>query len=427
MKMLLLSRRRQWQHGAVTLLTALILLIAVSLLALFSSRIVINETQVAASDYRTSQAVEAAMAAFDRGLAQFNADGGRIDLSLTAPTQAELDALVASCTAATPVTSAQEVGIPDLAAPRTLALYYFANTGAEDRCGAAGDPALGTIVAMGWSDDCEAQRTVSACLGTVPLFRDGSGPKQPFVTGASVGVTGNASIINRFTDISIWAGDTTAVAGNSFGTYLRPSFTSIADFTPAELRDDNPANNAQLVSNRNSGFGVDVVIGDVSLANLTGDQFFGLFFLQDKQRTKDIADAGGNRLNPGSIPAANTAANVTSGLYWIGNEDDLAVSPTKTTINGGVFGSFEEPIVLIVHGDLSISGNVEIHGFVYVAGELRVTGTPTVFGSIVSENGPNAGAGTLNIVYVPFGGYGGMPPPPIVDSGVVVPGSWRDW
>ena len=419
--------RSQHQQGAITLLTALILLIAVSLLALFSSRIVINETQVAASDYRTSQAVEAAMAAFDMGVARFNAAGGRVDPALAAPTQAQLDALVASCTSATPVTNAQEIGIPSLAAPRTLGLYYFANTGADDRCGADGDPASGTIVAIGWSDDCEAQRTMSACLGTVPLFPDGEGPKQPFVTGASVGVAGNASIINRFTDISVWAGDSTAITGNSFGTYLRPSFTSVADFTPAELQDNNPSNNAQLVSNRQSGFGVDVVLGDVSLGNLTSDQFFGLFFLQDKQATKDLADAGGNRLNPGSIPPANTPGKITSGLYWIGNGNNITVSTTNTSINGGVFGSVEEPIVLIVNGDLSISGNVDIHGLVYVAGELRITGTPTVYGSVVSENGPNTGAGTLNIVFVPFGGYGGMPPPPVVDSGVVIPGSWRDW
>ena len=430
MKMLLCPLLHQRQGGAITLLTALILVIAVSLLALFSSRIVINETQVAASDYRTSQAVETAMAALDAGLAQFNAAGGRIDPLLTAPTQAELDALVASCTTATPVTAAQEVLIPDPDDPtvtRTLGLYYFANTGADDRCGAGGDPASGTIVAMGWSDDCEAQRTMSACLGAVPLFPDGQGPKQPFVTGASVGVAGNASIINRFTDISVWAGDSAAVTGNSFGTYLRPSFTSVADFTPAELQDNNPSNNAQLVSNRNSGFGVDVVLGDVSLGNLTSDQFFGLFFLQNKQATKDLADAGGNRLNPGTIPPANTVGNITSGLYWVGNANNLDVSTTNTSINGGVFGSVEEPIVLIVNGDLSIAGNVDIHGQVYVTGELRITGTPTVYGSVVSENGPNTGAGTLNIVFVPFGGYGGMPPPPIVDSGVVIPGSWRDW
>jgi hypothetical protein len=411
MTILLPSRRAQWQHGAVTLLTALILLIAVSLLALFSSRIVINETQVAASDYRTSQAVEAAMAAFDRGLAQFNADGGRIDLSLTAPTQAELDALVASCTAATPVTSAQEVGIPDLAAPRTLALYYFANTGAEDRCGAAGDPALGTIVAMGWSDDCEAQRTVSACLGTVPLFRDGSGPKQPFVSNGSVDLTGSARIINRFTNISIWTGVDGSMSGN-FETRLRPSGVNVQDLTAAELR-SNTDDNTQLVSDNKAGRGLDVFTNDVSLSNLSGDELFGLFFAQGKDATKELAKV------VRGAPPVNSGSDITSGLYWI--DSDL-----KLTASNQSFGSIDEPIVMIVDGNLEINGP-EIFGMVYVTGELTIAGNMTVFGSLVSESTINTGGGTPEVVFVPFGGFGGMPSPPIVDSGVVIPGSWRDW
>lgn len=417
------------QRGAVSLLVALVLVVAVSLLAIFSARIVINETRVASSDNRTAQAVEAAMAAMDQGLSAYNAAGIRIDATLTAPTQAQLDALVASCTTATPVTDAAEVGIPDLANPRTLGLYYYLNTAADgDRCGANGEVNAGTLVAMGWSDDCEAQRTMSACLGSVPIFRDGNGPKQPFITAAGVGVVGNASIINRFTNISIWAGQSAGIAGNSFATYLRPSYTSISDFTPEQLQDNNPANNAQLVSNRNSGFGLDVVTGDASLANLTDDQLFGLFFAQDKQRMKEVAEAAGNRLNPGSLPPANSPGNTTSGLYWIGNQNNLDVSSTGTSINGGVRGSIEEPVVMIVNGDLSIAGNTQIYGMVYVTGTLTITGTPTIYGSVVSENGPNQGAGTLNLVFVPFGGgHGGMEPPQIQDSGVLIPGSWRDW
>jgi hypothetical protein len=427
------------QSGAVSLLTALILVIAVTLLALFSARIVVNETRVAASDYRTSQAVEAAMAALDEGMAAFNANGATIDPAFAAPTQAQLDTLTANCTATPPTaatTNAQEVGIPSLAAPATLGLYYYANTVAGgDRCGANGEDDAGTIVAMGWSDDCSARRTISACLGSVPIFRDGNGPKQPFITGAGIGVFGNASIINRYTNISIWAGDSSAISGASFATYLRPSYTSVTDYTAAELQDNDPSNNAQLVSNRNSGFGVDVVLGDVSLANLTDNEFFGLFFAQNKQAMKDLAETGGNRLDPGTAPPPN-GAEVTSGLYWIGSSaDPMGLDGDSGNDRGGstsiggneVYGSVEEPLVLIFNGNLALSGGVEIYGLVYVTGELKVTGTATVYGAVVSENGPNAGGGTLNIVYVPFGGDSGLNEPRVDDSGVIIPGSWRDW
>lgn len=450
MKNLPRSRMPGYQRGAVSLLTALILVIAVTLLALFSAKIVVNETRVAASDYRTSQAVEAAMAAIDEGMGLFNANGARIDPAVTITSQAQFDELQAqiagleqNCTATPPTTAtthAQEVGIPDLANPRVLGLYYFANTEfgptGDDRCEASGEDNAGTIYAIGWSDDCEAKRLVSACLGSVPIFRDGNGPKQPFITGAGIGVVGSASIINRYTNISIWAGDSTAISGASFATYLRPSYTSISDYSAAELQDSNPANNTQLVSNRNSGFGVDVVLGDVSLSNLTHNEFFGLFFAQNKRAMKDVAETGGNRLDPGNTPSPNGGGEVTSGLYWIGNSDDPMGEDGDTSNDSGgstsiggndVYGSIEDPLVLIVNGDLTLSGGVQIYGLVYVMGELTITGTATVFGAVVSENGPNAGGGTLNIVYVPFGGESGMNNPAVEDSGVIIPGSWRDW
>lgn len=397
------------QRGAVTLLTALILVIAVTLLALLSAKIVINETRVTASDYRTAQAVEAAMAAMDQGLAHFNAEGGRIDPAFTEPTQAQLDALVASCTTATPATNAQEIGIPDLATPRTLGLYYFANTGTADRCNAGGEPSAGTIVAMGWSDDCVAQRTISACLGTVPLFRDGSGPKQPFISDGSVAVTGDARIINRFTNISIWSGSSSVMSGN-FSTHLRPSDMTLADLEPDELQANTTAN-TQLVSNSTAGLGLDIVTGDLSLANLTNDGLFNSFFMQDRDATKELAQV------VNTVPPVNSGGDVTSGLYWVDGDGK---------INNGEWGSIDEPIVMIVDGDLDINGG-EIYGMLYVTGELKIAGNITIYGSMVSESEINAGSGTPEIVFVPFGGRGGMPPPPIVDSGAVISGSWRDW
>lgn len=420
------------QSGAVSLLTALILVIAVTLLALFSARIVVNETRVAASDYRTSQAVEAAMAALDEGMAVFNANGARIDPTFTAPTQAQLDTLVANCTATPPTaatTNAQEVGIPDLAAPATLGLYYFTNTVAGgDRCGANGEEDAGTIVAMGWSDDCTAQRTISACLGSVPIFRDGNGPKQPFITGGSIGISGTAQIINRYTNIAIWAGQSVAVTSGAAETYLRPAGTNVTDYDATTLQSENENLATQLVSNGASGFGVDIVYGDASLANLTRDQFFGLFFAQNKQAIKELAETAGNRLNPGQLPPANSGGNVTSGLYWVGNANDLNVSATDTKVAANSeYGSIDEPIVLIVNGDFSMVGGGKIYGMVYVAGNLKLAGGPVIYGAMINEAGASTDTGNYTIVYVPFGGDSGMNEPSIVDSGIIVPGSWSDW
>jgi len=59
-------------------------------------------------------------------------------------------------------------------------------------------------------------------VGTFDIFHAGEGPKQSFVSKAGVGVFGNAKIINRYTNISIWSGGADTGHGASYGTYLRP-------------------------------------------------------------------------------------------------------------------------------------------------------------------------------------------------------------
>jgi hypothetical protein len=66
------------QSGAVTLLTALVLLIGITLVTLMSSKTVLVQIQIAADNYRMTQAVAAANAALDFGIGYF--DGGPITL-----------------------------------------------------------------------------------------------------------------------------------------------------------------------------------------------------------------------------------------------------------------------------------------------------------------------------------------------------------
>jgi len=365
---------------------------------------------------RTSQATEAALASIDSGLAFFNNNGTQIDTTSVEPTAAQLTNLENSCSFTAGATNATEL-------TSTNGLYYFANNSAtdSDRCGANGATNTGTLFGVGWSDDCSAKRTISVCLGVVPLFGEGEGPKQPFITKAAVGVSGNASIINRYTNITVWAGDDANISGNAYDTYLRPSGTSIEDYTESQLIDEDPANNVQEVSNQTSGFGLDMVLGDPTLRNTSEEEFWATFFGDTKRETlKSALDDAGRSLAPGGTPPANDtgAGTETTGQYWINGD---------TAFNGNnIYGSPDNPVVVIVDGDLRISGSPKIYGLVYVTGELNITGTMTVVGSMISENGPNTGNGTMQVVYKPFTGDGDSGPS-VSNSGVVIPGSWRDW
>ncbi len=407
------------QQGAATLLTAVVLLVSITLVALFTSKTVLVETQITADNYRTGQATAAASAAMDRAVAYFKAGG----LDQTADTQVDY-------TSGNPFTFTLTSG-----AQTTNAQFYFRNesTLAEPNpcdctptsCMQANNMTSAQVTAQGWSDDQTAVRTISQCVTTFNIPGPGSeGPQQPFVSKAGVGVFGNAKIINRYNNSSIWSGGNDAVHGASYGTYLRPSGKEVADYSSAQLDSADENTNTQKVSSRDSGNGIDVITSDPTLGQLTSsrstadldsvanNKFFVMFFNRTKATVKDMASRDNRMLAAGSSLTGKT------GLIWVNG---------NAAINNDV-GTPTVPVILIVDGDLDLTGG-NIYGVVYVTGELKIAGNPIVRGSMVSENGPNSGAGTLTLVYKPWlgDGVGGEAPPFIPGTGAIVAGSWKDW
>lgn len=410
------------QQGAATLLTAVVLLISITLVAFLTSKTVLVETQIAADNYRTGQATAAADAAMDQGVAYFKAggldhdDNDAIDFTGPGAEPTEASCVMPDPTTAFPLTLTSGT-------QTTLAQFYFDNTNAScvGADASAVDMTRGRVTAKGWSDDCAAVRTITQCVTTYNIFGSGESPQQPFVSRAGVGVFGNAKIINRYTNSSIWSGGADAVHGASYGTYLRPSDKTIADYTQAQLDDANEANNTQPVSDRNSGNGIDVITGDPTLASQTAsttnytdptqNTFFGMFFGRTKAQVKAEASEN-NKMLASGVSLANQ-----NGLVWVNG---------NASLNNTNVGTATKPVILIVDGELNLTGG-NIFGVIYVTGELKIAGNPVVRGSIVSENGPNTGAGTLTLVYKPWGGDGTSSPPFVDGTGAIIAGSWKDW
>ena len=460
------------QQGQVAILTALVLLFSITLISLLTSKTVLVETQITADNYRTSQASAAASAAMDQAVAYFSAGGldqhdnatpatltvdckvdyigsgnnlikngcsGVSNVVVIVPAEPTASSCLMPTTTAVPPLTAFPLTLVS-GTKTTLAHFYFNNTDdnacdckssvTEDIDGDGDGDCMGTlgtnmtralVTAKGWSDDCTAVRTITQCVGTFDIFRSGEGPKQSFVSKAGVGAFGNATIINRYNNSSIWTGGADAVHGASYGTYLRPSSMNTTDYTTAQL-DSADLTNTQLVSNRDAGNGIDVVTNDPTLAskttsttNLTDpaqNQFFDLFFAQTKAEIKNAANAVGQMLAADGDPTGLT------GLIWVNGPAGL---------NGGTVGSATNPAVLIIDGDFTLTGNPTIFGVIYVTGEVKITGNPIVLGSFVAENGPSTGAGSLKLVYKPWGDGTNQSPPFITGTGTVIAGSWKDW
>ena len=406
------------QQGVASLVTAIMLVIGATLIAFLTAKTVLVETKNTANNYRTSQAMAAASAGLERGVAYFMANGFDADGDDNVDYGVAVFACDATPTAAI-TNGAGAFNFDNTSTNQTTySQFYFDNTASPI------DMKRGTIVARGWSDDCSAMRTISQQVGVVNVFKPGASPEQAWVSKASVGVNGTGTIINRYTNTNVWAGGGYGGSSAAYDTYIRPSGTEVADYTDAELVSDDESLNTVKVSDRNSGIGIDIITDDAFLSSKTSSQldadlgdsdaneFFEMYFSETKEGIKAMATNAGQLITSGSIPAD------TTGLVWF--DGDLSLSS---------LGSSSVPLTLIVNGDLTINANTVFFGIIYTTGDIAGTGTPVITGSLIGEKtgAAHSMSATSTLVFKPWGDGDGAGDPFQPGTGTVIAGSWKDW
>jgi len=389
-----ISNRPAKQKGMVTLFTSVILLVAITLVALLTAKTVIQETKMTANNYRAAQAMAEAGGAMDYAIAYFN-DGG-FDQDGVAGIDDILPAITLSAGICTPVLSAKAA----------------------------------LITATGTSDDGIASRTISQCVGTIDIFGKNE-PKQPMISRGGVGLTGNFTIVNRVNNTNIWSGNNVEI-GNSASastsiwdhSQIRPDVTATDPEIIAanrEIFEDTSGANLDVVSTRTLGSGVDIIDHDINLSLLSDEDVFNGFFPSGRDGMKAIAEG------IDQLVAADQIGTLDGkdGVMWVDGNANMT---------GLTFGSPDHPVALIIDGNLNVSGNPTIYGVLYVRGQLDAGGTVTVIGSTIVEGDsamvpageePVVGNGTVNLIYTPF--TQGRAPNGIRGTRTVISGSWRDW
>lgn len=388
------------QKGAATLLVTMILLIAATLLVLYASNTVVGEQRMSANEVRSKQAFQAAEAAIELYIEAMNVTAATFN-------DATVNARWASANSSYRVMSCSPSAFP--------AAQQCSDLAANGITPACVPPAAGDrtawVVACGWSDDSAARRRIVSFVGkSNPLPGD---IKNPLIARGNVAFGGNPTVTNYFNNLTVWTGSTLDNTGNTGKTVIRRPSSPAGALTPGQVATQvGNGNNvctqaADLICTTSSGvFGPDVIQSDMSLANLTPDQFFANFLGMEPNVYKST--------QIDEKVAGSDAGSITAGdkIYWV--DGDASVSQN--------IGSEGHPVVLVVDGNLSLGGNATIFGVVFVKGDLSVSGGPVVRGAVLGTGSMSSG-GNLNVIYDPdaVGGGAGL------GKFASMPGTWRDF
>ena len=393
------------QHGAVTLVLAIVLLVLTSMVAAYTGSTVLFEQKVSANEFRAGQAFEAAESGLSSAIAYMAARGGA---------DKDRDGVI------DPVYDLDGDGIGDVNTDT-----FSDNSSVAVSIGGAFPNYA--IEAVGVSDDLTATRTVRMIGTSVDALPNV--PQNPLTTRGEVVLNGSATVSNPEGHSTIWGGEDVDLGSNN------ATATNIADPNDSGYPTcmDTPMTCGTTRSSTKVAVGMDVIENDSSLANLTESQMFQNFFgssmanYRESRVTLEVAGANANNL---STDDANPGIHLATGeVIWV--EGDTVLENT-TTVGCAVpvvgAGNCDEadldPSVLIINGNLETKGTPTFYGIVYVIGSIFLGGNNTVHGAmVVSGQIQSTTGGSLDILYNSDVLGASRDNGPLAGS----PGSWRDW
>lgn len=375
------------QRGMGTLIFSVLVMAAVLMMVLYTTKVIVIDTKIASNEVRSRRAFEAAEAGINAALAAYG-NGRR-------PTYTENGEVYYPGGVFGDETS--PVGASDNATSFTLT----DDAGNEVAFVEVTVATSGEVQSRGWSDD----RAISKLIVSQIQGAEGMSnvPENPFTARGVVSISGSATVYNQEGASTIWSGGSVNNAkGESYiadpagSTY--PSCMDISMY-------------CSVVQASDEGVGVDVVSNDSTIANLSEEEFFQNFFgmsMDDYKKsvvsllTTGVPPDGTN----GEVVWVDGDMTLNGGVYGC----DLSnVSPSKLTnvtypLTGkksrceATTNAILKPVILIVDGTLTVQGNPHIFGVLMVLGDIEGAGTVDVTGATIIT-GTAGDTGNFNIVY----------------------------
>lgn len=429
------------QAGAITLLTSVIILMLATILVIAVSRTTLMEQRISGNQIRSRQASAAAEAGLNAGLAYLVATVMPPHSLPTdpVPTKATVtagDAVPAggdkdnnnepdTYTAADGVTDDSDLATLTDSTSNQYSVAFcdpaknLTDISCPDAPGAVictPAPAIALnrprVVACGWSDDGFGRSMVSQLVGVLKGIN--TGPSNPLTAKGEVNVQGSATVTNYFNNLTVWSGETLTKIGNAGKTFVRkptvaPPMATV--FPPPPPTSCSTSDDYVCTTDKNST-GPDVIDSDPTLSSLDPGEMFTNYF-----GVSSVAEYKTRATMPNITNASADTLNGVLGQAIVVN-GNLTSNMSNFTI-----GSRDRPVVLVINGDWTGSGNTTIYGIVYVTGDIDLSGNKLIYGAAVIE-GNVEGTGSLDVIFDPVAVANAKNG---VGKSGWVPGSWRDW
>jgi len=414
---------RSRQRGAAALLVVVVLFFILALVTAYAGRNLIFEQRTSINNMRATQAFEAAEAGLEYAVTQLA--GGRVTANCTPTTDTAQNSFRQRYLS-------QDAGNGGIAAlPNLTPTCLLLNAGASCSCPAAGPPSLvppvgalapayrvhfetiaqpGVVRAVsrgcssvgsqcyaGSADNADAVAEVSVLLGLNSALA--TPPSAALTARQNIDFNGNAADISNSDvparGITIDAGGAVINSGN-----------------------------VRLFSVPGTPGSASVLSADPSLSALDASRMFVSVFGMERETYRMQPAAVRIDCSAGDCgPAIAAAVSANPGrILWVENSASIGTDL--------VLGSPTNPVLLAIHGNLTVSANLQVHGLVYLhAGDTNdvtwttAAGTTLVQGAVIAEKGLSV-VGAPNIVFDPVA----LRTINLTQGSMVrIPGSWRDF
>jgi len=333
-------------HGAATLIITVILLFTITFIVLFAGNYSLFQQKMTSNQYRNDMAYQAAEAGLEFAIPYLLQNRTTI---LANPSGGFIAAYADTNTANVTLANNSRYTI------------VYTNP-------VANDYTLIKITVTGVSDDGSSTKTLSQLVKYGGMLANV--PTTPMISQGDVTMTGSAQITNTITNTTISTGGTVTLGGSS-----RTVTSSGVSSTASSIQSDVTQNSS-------------------ALNTITPSQLFQNYFGSNSTVYKSqVANYYTNSSNTNYSTTLNGKTGTTIWIDQTGGEARLTGS--------AVIGSPSAPVILIVNGNLFLSGSSIIYGLVFQMGGTTatdVTGSVQINGGFITTGAVSI-TGSININY----------------------------